>query len=90
MCVDHLSTGNIYLRISSKYMAHYRGLAGRDMIGFGKRIVSSLAVDRMIGSGLKEEGDNFLVSLYDVVLAKDYVASLTDTRATAAYTELVR
>ncbi len=44
----------------------------------------------MIGSGLKEEGDNFLVSLYNVVLAKDYVASLTDTHATAAYTELVR
>jgi len=74
----------------TEYIEHYRGLAGRDTIGFPKRIVSSLAVDRMIGSPLKEEGDNFIVPLYDVVLAKDYVASLTDTYATAAYAELLR
>ncbi len=74
----------------TEYMGHYRGLVRRDVVGIPKRLVSWLAVDRMIGSGLTEEGDNFVVSLYDLVLAKDYVASLTDTRAMAAYGELVR
>lgn len=75
---------------STEYVEHYVGLVGRDTVGFPKRIVSSLAVDRMIGSPLKEEGDNFVVPLYDVILAKDYVASLTDTHATALYAELLR
>ena len=44
----------------------------------------------MIGSGLKEEGDNLVVPIYDIVLAKDYVASLTDTHANTAYAELLR
>ena len=69
---------------------HYVGLNGHDSVGFPKRIVSSLAVDRMIGSGLKEEGDNLVVPIYDIVLAKDYVASLTDTHANTAYAELLR
>jgi dGTPase len=74
----------------SEYLHHYEGLNGQDSVGFPKRIVSSLAVDRMIGSGLKEEGDNLVVPLYDVILAKDYVASLTDAHASTAYGELLR
>jgi dGTPase len=74
----------------TEYAAYYRSLAKRDEIAFPKALVSSLAVDRMIGSGLHVEGDDFLVPVYDLVLAKDYVASLTDIRATTAHTELMR
>jgi dGTPase len=72
----------------TEYIQHYRSVISREDIGFPKGIVASLAVDRMIGSELKEEGDNYLVQVYDVILAKDFVASLTDTRATDAHTEL--
>ena len=74
----------------TRYIAYYEEQVGGTMFAFPKRLIAPLAIDKMIGADLREEGDNFRVSLYDVVLAKDYVASLTDPRAHAAYTEFFR
>jgi dGTPase len=73
----------------TEYLAHYRSLLESDVVSIPKDLVSSLAVDRMIGSELTVEADSFVVPAHDLVLAKDYVASLTDTRAQAEYARLV-
>ena len=65
---------------TTEYLECYRGRVGLE-IGIPKRILAKFAYEHVIGAERKSQGDNWMISTEDLVLAKDYVASLTDTRA---------
>lgn len=62
---------------NSDYMKWYIDKVG-ETISISK---SNLPYEHVIGMELKSKGDNYLVPTDDLILAKDYVASLTDTSA---------
>jgi dGTPase len=72
----------------SEYLAFYRRAVGRESVRFPVDLVRADSVDRLIGADLTLDGGDYLVPVEHVVMAKDYVASLTDTRATEAISEL--
>ncbi len=72
----------------SKYMDYYRIKVGkkvtlrRDLVGF-------LPMNLMIGTRYKV-GQDLTVPIEDLIIAKDYVAALSDSRATAFHGEIVK
>jgi dGTPase len=50
-------------------------------VGVPKRLVSKYAIQSSLGSNLRDDGDNWRIPTENLVMAKDYVASLTDRRA---------
>ena len=69
---------------NSVYIKSYKNLVG-DTVGIPKRLISSMPIERVIGNKLKSQGDNWMVDTYSIVLAKDYLASLTDKDALREY-----
>ena len=65
-------------------MKWYSGLSG-GCAGIPKRLVEKFGLTGTIGISLKTSGDNWSIPIDDLILAKDYVASLTDTRAIAEH-----
>lgn len=70
--------------LGTKYEKYYSKKLG-DKIGLAKRIVSSYSYERVIGANINQQGDNYLIPTWNLVQAKDYVASLTDTKALKEY-----
>lgn len=52
-----------------------------DSIGIPKRLVSKYAVQSSLRSDLYDDGDNWRMPTSVIIMAKDYVAGLTDRRA---------
>jgi len=66
------------------YGQHYFKRLGQE-IGLAKRLVSNYPFASLIGSSIKQPGDNYQIGTWDVVRAKDYVASLTDSEALSEF-----
>lgn len=50
-------------------------------VGLPKRLISAFAYEHAISSSLRPQGDNYIVDIKNIIQAKDFVASLTDTKA---------
>ncbi|HEY4244257.1 MAG TPA: dNTP triphosphohydrolase [Kofleriaceae bacterium] len=62
----------------------------KDALEQDLRLNSAIGVERRIGNAIKgEQTDGWDVRVQDLVMAKDYVASLTDARARRLYDDLV-
>ena len=70
---------------NTDYMKWYRTLVGGKSVGIPKRLLTRYSYEHTIGANLTQQGDNWLVPIEDVVLARDYVASLTDSTALNEY-----
>lgn len=66
--------------IKTDYMKWYYDKLGEN-IGIPKRFFSERSYDHIIGTNLRSQGDNYLIPVWNLVLAKDYVAGLTDEGA---------
>ena len=62
------------------YMEWYEQRVGKH-VGIPKRLLARYSYEHLLGSELQSQGDNWLVLTTDLLLAKDYVASLTDAGA---------
>jgi hypothetical protein len=51
-------------------------------------IVSGLFLERVIGRAARPKDGSWIVPIEDIVMAKDYVTSLTDTQAKTLHQEL--
>ena len=83
--------------LSTKYIGHYdqfgKGLPGKqNMVVVSTDLFRFLPMDRIIGEELKVDASQSSqeVPIYDIVLAKDYVASLTDKKVNSLYEQLIR
>jgi dGTPase len=56
-----------------------------DQVGLSEEVLSRYAFRHIIGAKLHKQGSNWLVPTENLVLAKDYVASLTDSRAASEH-----
>lgn len=65
---------------TTEYLKWYRRRVGPE-VGIPKEKLAKFAYDHVIGAKRKARGGNWIIPTEDLVLAKDYVASLTDTRA---------
>lgn len=54
-------------------------------IGIAKRLISAYSYERVIGASITRQGDNYQIPTWNIVQAKDYVASLTDTKVIKEY-----
>jgi dGTPase len=82
--VDPIFRDLHYGLAATPYVAWYRNQLGRD-VGIPKKILTRYSYERTLGVKTRSQADKWLVPLKDVLLAKDYVASLTDTSATEEY-----
>jgi hypothetical protein len=94
-CLSPLLIEERFVRLHNKlngteYMHYYEQRVKSGIIGLPVLLVTPLFLERMIGSNLQKKGDNWSVPLHSAIMAKDYVASLTDTQANRFYTELLR
>jgi len=71
---------------TSSYMQWYKERVGTE-IGIPKRLLAKYAFEHTIGSSPQAQGDHWQTRTQDLIMAKDYVASLTDQSATQAYEE---
>jgi dGTPase len=65
---------------TTEYMKWYRNKLGEN-IGIPKRFFSERSYDHIIGPKLRSQGDNYLIPIWNLILAKDYVAGFTDEGA---------
>ena len=65
---------------TTEYLKWYKGRVG-SKIGIPKRRLDKFAYEYALITNLELQGDNVMISTENLVLAKDYVASLTDNRA---------
>jgi dGTPase len=65
---------------ATPYVAWYEQRVD-NYVGVPKRLLARYSYEHTLGSELRSQGDNWLVPTMDLLLAKDYVASLTDTAA---------
>ena len=82
--IDSTFKRNHGLLISSKYIKYYYKKL-ENKIGIAKHKVSHFNFNLLIGKEIETEGDNYRIPTYNVILAKDYVASLTDQSAIKEY-----
>jgi dGTPase len=61
------------------YLGWYRQRIG-EQIGLPQRLLSRYSYEHAISANLRKQGDNWLIPTDNLVMAKDYVASLTDAR----------
>jgi len=66
------------------YIGWYVSRVG-EKVGIPKQILSKYSYEYNIGMRLEEQGDKWLIPIENLVLAKDYVASLTDTTAVSEH-----
>jgi dGTPase len=67
-----------------EYLRYYRTLAGGS-VNIPAKFLHFLPLDRLIGIQRQSRGDGHVVNIEDLVVAKDFVASLTDRRAHELY-----
>jgi len=72
------------------YIRWYEKRLQRQYIGIPTTMVHTLNLARHLGQDLDKEGDNYMISASQLVMAKDFVASLTDARARAAHRHIVQ
>lgn len=72
---------------SSQYMEFYRGTAGK-RVTIPAEMVAQVPVSTLVG-GSHKPGTVATVDVPNLVMAKDYVAGLTDSRARAFYGQLM-
>lgn len=75
--------------IDTEYMHHYEFLVKKKNAGIPSRLVTQMFLERMIGGEFKRKGEEWIVPLHQIIMAKDYVASLTDVQARLSYQELI-
>lgn len=75
---------NHKILINSEYMKFYYEKLDRK-IGIAKHKVSQYNFNPLLEEGIKSVGDNYEIPTYNVILAKDYIASLTDQSAIKEY-----
>lgn len=73
---------------NSKYMEYYRGNVGKK-VTLRRDLVSFMPMNFMIGENYKI-GQDLTVPIENLIMAKDYVAALSDSRATAFHREIVK
>jgi dGTPase len=71
---------------ATEYLEHYRSAAGRS-VSIQPSLIEILRLERMIGVK-HQAGQSANVAVDDLVQAKDFVASLTDSRASSLHVEL--
>jgi dGTPase len=71
---------------ATEYLQHYRGTAGPS-VPIQPGLIEILRLERMIGVK-HQAGQPVTVVVDDLVQAKDFVASLTDSRASSLHLEL--
>jgi dGTPase len=64
---------------NSRYLDHYRKLVGAK-VTFASKLLTFVPIHVMIGTSYPL-GSNVIVSVEDLIMAKDYVAALSDSRA---------
>jgi dGTPase len=64
----------------TEYISWYENKIGKK-VGVPKRLLLEFSYEHTLGSEPISQGDNFLIDTFNLVMAKDYVASLTDTTA---------
>lgn len=72
-----------------EYMRHYKGLVSSGSVRIPTHLVTPLFLDRMIGRQTKPINGEWIVAVEHIVMAKDYVASLTDTQAKLLHQQLI-
>jgi dGTPase len=82
--IDSTFKQNHKLLENSHYMQSYNSKLER-MIGIAKHKVAHFNFNLLIGKEIETEGDNYKIPTYNVILAKDYVASLSDQCALKEY-----
>jgi len=65
---------------ATPYVNWYKQRVG-PLVGVPKKLLARYSYAYVLGSEREEQGDNWLVPITDLLLAKDYVASLTDAAA---------
>lgn len=75
---------NFKLLANSDYMNYYYDKLDRK-IGIAKHKVAQFNFNLLIGKEIEIEGDNYRIPTYNIILAKDYVANLTDQNAIKEY-----
>lgn len=75
---------NFLLLDNSDYMNFYRRRLG-DEVGIPKTHLTPLSIEKIIGSELHSQGANWKLPTFQLILAKDYIASLTDSKALNEY-----
>jgi dGTPase len=71
----------------SSYLKHYVGLAGQH-VEIPARLMAQLPVSLLIGAKF-QPGQPARIRTAELIMAKDYVAGLTDSRASAFYEQVV-
>lgn len=66
------------------YGQYYIKKIGKE-IGIPKRILSNYYIENIIDKKIELDGDNYKIQSWDVIRAKDYVASLSDASAYSEY-----
>jgi dGTPase len=73
----------------SNYIKFYENISGSPCtVRIPKRLCGFMAPDRLIGFS-QPQSDHYAVPVHDFIMAKDYVASFTDHRASSVYTQLL-
>lgn len=72
----------------SKYLTYYRERVG-DSVTIRSELLAFLPTHSIMGTDIAI-GDNVDVNVEDVIMAKDYVAALTDSRARSMYGRVIR
>ncbi|HEY1852253.1 MAG TPA: dNTP triphosphohydrolase [Candidatus Binataceae bacterium] len=68
----------------TNYVKWYDSKVGQT-VGVPRRLVSRYFYEQLIGQDKIVQGDNLMLPTSQLVMAKDYVASLTDTKATSEH-----
>ncbi len=76
---------NSHDQLKSKHYGQYYEKEMGSEIGVPKRLLLNYHLEKIIDKETRSEGDNYIIRSWDVVRAKDYVASLSDTSAFSEY-----
>jgi len=69
---------------NSDYINFYTNKVGLK-VGIPKSSLIPFSIERNIGNKLHSQGANWQIDTYNIILAKDYIASLTDDKALSEY-----
>jgi len=69
----------------SYYLDFYKKKQKAEFVGISKEIISSLLLDKIIGKKMTAQSANWEIPIYNIILAKDYIASMTDNKALLEY-----
>jgi dGTPase len=73
----------------TEYMSHYKRLVASGSVSIPATTASTLFLERLIGYASEPKNGAWVVAVEDIIMAKDYVAGLTDTLAKNLHQELL-